>query len=166
MGFSAKQLQALRRSLKAGMSARVKPMGASSPISKAGTRSRRPTGSSALMAGTGRPWTPAASWPEKTADHFSPSMSPKCALPCRPMERLLSAKVMAQGRVVGYRRATFTTSLLRLPKPMPPNGRSQLSANRLGLSFIARIRAHRCKLCRRTSRQRKSTHTAPSGLTP
>ena len=44
---------------------------------------------------------------------------------------------------------------------MPPNGRLPPSANRLGLSFIARTRAHRCKLYRRTSRPAASPPTQP-----
>ena len=55
------------------------------------------------------------------------------------------------GKAVAPPLVTFTTLLSKPPKPMPPNGRSPRSANRLGLSFIARTRAHRCKLCRRTS---------------
>ena len=140
MGFSEKQMQALRRSLNAGTSAPARPMAASSPISRAGTRSRKPTGSSASMPGAARPWRRAASWPGKTADHSSPSMSPKCASPCTPTGRPLSAKAMGRARVVVPRRAKSTTSLSRRPKPMPPNGRWRLSANRSGLSFTGRTR--------------------------
>ena len=59
------------------------------------------------------------------------------------------------GRVKGAapRLARFTTLLLRRQKPMPPNERWRLSANRLGLSFIARTEIPSCKVCQRSSRQ-------------
>ena len=52
MGFSAKQVQTLRRELD-GRPAR--PMVVSSPILKVGTRYQKPIGFLDLMAGTGRP---------------------------------------------------------------------------------------------------------------
>ena len=55
MGFSDKQLKALRRNLDHRRVRTRSPMAASFPISKAGTRSRKPIGSLALMPGAGRP---------------------------------------------------------------------------------------------------------------
>ena len=161
MGLSAKQLQALRRSLNRQYVRSAKPMGASSPISKAGMRSQKPIGSLALMPGTGRPWSPVASWRAKTAGHSSPSMSPRCASPCMPMAQLSSVTAMGRGKAVAPPQGTSTTSPSRPQKPMPPNERSPPSANRLGLSFIARIKAHRCKLCRRTSRPQQVHPRSP-----
>ena len=48
-----------------------------------------------------------------------------------------------------------------------PNGRSPPSANRLALSFTARTRADRCKLCQRTSRRAQVHPRSPvSGFAP
>ena len=166
MGFTEKQLQALRRASTAGMSARARPMVAKSPTSKAGTRSRKPTGSLALMVGIGRRWTPAASWRGKTAAHFSPSMSPKCALLCRPMQRPLCAKVMVLVRAGAPRRARSTTLRLRRPRPMPPSERWRRSANRSDSSSIEKTKTSPCKGCQRSIRRpqvhqlsRASVHT-------
>ena len=54
MGFSDKQLKALRRNLDHRCVRTRSPMAVSSPISRAGTRSRKPTASLALMPGAGR----------------------------------------------------------------------------------------------------------------
>ena len=151
MGFSAKQLQALRRSLNSRQIRTREVNGRELSYIEgwyAISEANRIFGFDGWNRETG---TRAASWPGKTVDHSSPSMLPKCALPCRPMERLLSATVMAQRKAAEYRRAKSMTSLSKLPKPMPPNGHSPPSANRLDLSFTARTRAHRCRLCRRTS---------------
>ena len=51
-------------------------MAASCPISRAGTRSRKPTGSLGLMAGTGRRSNPNASLPARTAGPSWRSISP------------------------------------------------------------------------------------------
>ena len=74
----------------------------SSPISKAGSRSRRPTGSSALMAGAEKPWNPAAFSPGKTAAPLSPSTSPKCGSRCKPT----GATVIREGHGSGEGRGT------------------------------------------------------------
>ena len=113
------------------------------------------------MAGTERPWSPAASWPEKTGAHSSPSMSPKCGLPCMPMGRPLSETAMGRGRAADRLRATFMTSLSKLPKPMAPNGRLPPSANRLDLSFTAKTKIRRCKVTQRTSRQPQVHQLSP-----
>ena len=59
MGFSEKQVKALRRNLNTVMYEHDRPMVESSHISKAGTQSQRPIGSSASMVGTGRRLKPA-----------------------------------------------------------------------------------------------------------
>ena len=90
MGFSAKQVQALRRDLNSrNVSARARPMDANSRTSKAGMRSRKPIGSLVLMAGTGKRWNPAACWHERTVAHSWSFISPKCASPCMPTETTL-----------------------------------------------------------------------------
>ena len=67
------------------------------------------------------------------------------------------ATIVREGHGSGEGRGTprvkFTTSLSKPPKPMPPNEHLRLSANRLDWSFIARTRrAYRCKVWRHTSR--------------
>ena len=79
------------------MSAPAKPMGANSPTSRAGTRSRKPTASLALMAGAGRRLNPAASSPEKTVVLSLLSISPGCGFRSMPMARPSFAKVTASG---------------------------------------------------------------------
>ena len=121
-------------------------MDASFPISKAGTRSRKPIGSLALMAGIGRPLNPAASWPGKTAGHSWPSTSRECGSPCMPMGRPLFEKAMAPVKAVVPHLAKSTTSRSRPQKPMPPNEHWRPSASRLDLSSIerpSRRRSHR-----------------------
>ena len=125
MGFSAKQVQTLQRSLDQPIHPHARsPMDASSPISKAGTRSRKPTGFLALMAGTGKPWTPVASWHVKTAASFLAVYIGEGAYHrCKPTGRLLFAKAMARAKAVVPRLAKSTILLSRPQKPMPPNVR-------------------------------------------
>ena len=67
MGFSAKQVQALRRNLD-GRHVRTREANGREPrTSRAGTRSRKPTGSLGLMAGTEKLLNPNACWPAKIA---------------------------------------------------------------------------------------------------
>ena len=71
MGFSRKQLVALRRNLDTACSTHPRePMAVSSPIWRAGMSSRKPTGSSVLMAGAGRHWNPAACLPRENRGTF------------------------------------------------------------------------------------------------
>ena len=144
MGFSAKQVLALRRNPITGMSAPVRPMAANSPISRAGTPSRRPTGSLALTAGTGRRSNPNASLPARTAAPSWRSISPGSGSPCMRMAQPSFGKAMAPAKAVAHHRARCTTSPSRLRKPMPPNGRWRPSASRSVSSFIgaARPAAH------------------------
>ena len=60
-----------------------------------------------------------------------------------------------RAKVAAPRRARSTTSLSRRPKPMPPNGRWRLSANRSDSSFIARTRSSPCKVCHRSAGDRR-----------
>ena len=62
-----------------------KRMAGSLATSRAGTRSPRPTASSASTAGTGKAWKPAACSPGKTAEISWPSTPPKSASPYRPV---------------------------------------------------------------------------------
>ncbi len=77
-------------------------MAGNSPISRAGTRSQRPTGSSALTAGAGRPSNPTASWPARTAAPSWPSTSPGCGSPCRRT----GATIIREGHGTGEGRGT------------------------------------------------------------
>ena len=147
-----------------GTSARATPMAASFPISKAGSSSRKPTASSALMAGIGRRWNPAACLPVKTAEHLSPSISPRCASRCTPREQPSSAKAMAPVKAAAPPPAKSTISHSRPQKPMPPNERWRRSANRLGLSFIGKA-ARPCHSRSHSQRQPLSRQHA-SAFTP
>ena len=60
MGFSAKQVQALRRSLSSRHVRTRQVNGRELTYIEGGMRSRRPTESLALIVGTEKPWTPAA----------------------------------------------------------------------------------------------------------
>ena len=85
MGFSAKQLQALRRSLNSRHIRTREAHGRELSYIEgwyAISEANRIFGFDGWNRET---TTRAASWPGKTAAHFSPSMSLKCALPCRPM---------------------------------------------------------------------------------
>jgi hypothetical protein len=85
MGFSAKQMQALRRSLNTPTSVPATPMAGYYRTSKAGLRFQKPIEFLGLMVGIGKRWKRAVSWREKTAGHSSRFMSPRYALPCMPM---------------------------------------------------------------------------------
>ena len=138
-------------------------MAASSPISRAGTPSRRPTGSSALTAGAGRRSNPNACWPARTAALSSPSISPGSASPCRRMGQPLSGKAMAPGKAAAPPPARCTTSPSRLPRPTPPSGRWPPSAGRLVLSSTgaARPRHTRPRHNRRPCPHRLHRHPFP-----
>ena len=112
----------------------------SSPISRAGLRSRRPTGSSALMAGAARPSNPAAFLPAKTAALSWPSISPGSASPCRPTVRPLFARAMVPAKAAAPRRVRCTISPSRPPKPTPPNERWLPSAGRSVLELYRQSR--------------------------
>ena len=136
MGFSAKQVQALRRNMIIAISARVRPMAANSLISRVGTPSRRPTGSSDSMAGTGRRSNPNASLPAKIGALSWRSTSPGCGSPYMRTARPSFGKAMAPAKAMAHPRARCTTSPSRLRKPMPPSGRWLPSVDRLVLSSI------------------------------
>ena len=131
MGFTAKQVARAAAQIRSvATSAPARPMAASYPTSRAGTRSRKPTGSSASMAGIGKPWNPAACWPERTAVPTSPSISRGSALPCMPMGRPSFGKAMVPGEGAEPRRARSTTSRTRPPRPTPPSERWPPSVGR------------------------------------
>jgi hypothetical protein len=118
-------------------------MDASCPISRGGMRSRKPTGSSALIAGTEKLWNRAVSWRGKTVARSWLSTSPGCASPCMLKEERLFGKVTAQAKGAVSPPAKYTTSRSRPQKPTPPNARWQLSASRLGSSSTARTKTKR-----------------------
>src|SRR5262249_50937636 len=104
----------------------------------AGSRSRKPTGSSALMAGAGRRWTPAAFSPGRIAVPLSPSTSPKYELAFKPAEQPLFGKDTAPVKGAVPHPAKFTTSPLRPQKLTPRNGHLLRSASRSDLNFTGR----------------------------
>ena len=137
MGFSAKQVR--RRcgvNPTTATSAPVRPMAVNCPISRAGTRSRRPTGSSALMAGTGRRSNPNASLLVRTGAPSWRSISPESGSRCMPTAQPSFGKAMAPAKATAHHRARCTTSRSRSRKPMPPNGHWRPSASRSVLSSI------------------------------
>jgi hypothetical protein len=117
-------------------------MAGSYPISRAGTPSRRPTGSSDLMAGAGRPSNPNASLPGRTAAPSWRSISLGSGSPCTPMARPSSAKDMGPVKGAEHHRARCTTSPSRSRRPMPPNGRWRPSGNPSVSSSIATAGRH------------------------
>ena len=144
MGFSANRYRRCGANSITVISTHARPMGASSPTSKAGTRFRKPTAFLALTGGIGRQLNPAASSHGKTVAHSSPSILPGYGFQCGPKARPSFEKVTDRVKAVAPRPVRCTTRPLRLQKPMPPNGRWRLSEDRSGLSFIAGKRTHRC----------------------
>ena len=130
-------------------------MAASSPISKAGTRSRKPIGSLALMVGIGRPSEPRCVLARENRGSFVAVYIAKVRITVEgPMAQPPFAKAMAPVRVVAPRLVRCMISRSRPQKPMPPNGRWRPSANRSGLSFIARTGTYP-PVGRRSRRQRQ-----------
>ena len=78
----------------------------------------------------------------------------------------LFGKDMARAKAAAALRARSTTLPSRRQKPMPPNGRWRLSASRLGLSFIAKTEIRSCKICQHSIRRPQVTDSATSWLTP
>ena len=153
MGFSAKQVQALRRSLNSRYVRTREVNGRELSYIEgwyAISEANRIFGFDGWNRETaGLPLRPGAGKPRVIS---SPSMSPKCALPCTPMERPLCAKVMVLVRAGAPRRARSTTLRLRLPRPMPPNERWRRSVNRSDSSSIEKTKTSPCKGCQRSIR--------------
>jgi hypothetical protein len=108
MGFSAKQLQALRRNLRRQAHSHASGQWPRALPASRGSRSEanRIFG---LMAGAEDSTRLVLA--RETVDHSSPSISPKCASPPKQMERLLFVKAMGQAKGGAPRRARSTTSL-------------------------------------------------------
>ena len=124
MGFLSKTAAGARGAIPVTAISRLaKTMGESFLISRAGTRSRRPTGFSGLTAGIGRRWTPNASGRERIAGPSWRSISPGCGSLCTPTARLLSEKVTAPVKDAAHLRAKSTILRSKPRKPTPPNGR-------------------------------------------
>ena len=117
-------------------------MAANCPISKAGTRSRKPIGSLGLTAGAGKLSNPNASLPARTAGPSWRSISPEFGSPCMRMARPSFGRVMAPAKGAAPHRARCTTSPSRSRKPMPPNGHWRPSANPSVLSSIGAAGQH------------------------
>ena len=115
-------------------------MAANSPISRAGTRSRRPTGSSASTAGAGRPSNPNASSPARTAGTFLAVYIARVRVTVHADGATIIREGHGTGEGHGTSRARCTTSPSRPRKPMPPNGRWRPSENRSVLSSIGAAR--------------------------
>ena len=80
------------------------------------------------------------------------------------------ATIVREGHGSGEGRGTSPGEvhdiLSRRPKPMPPNARWRLSANRSGSSFTGRTRNSPCKVCHRSGGDSKSTNPAAFRFTP
>ena len=127
MGFSAKQLQALKRNPSASPSDSVRACLATRELSYIegwGTRSRRQTASLGLMAGAARPWTARAA--RKTR---IPGLCAKVRIPCSRGAILSRRPWLGEGRA----RRGSPRIALKAAKPMPPNGRCDLETVRLEL---------------------------------
>ena len=85
MGFQQSKYRRCGEISTAGRSVHARPTAANSPISKGGSRSRKPTGSSGLMAGAGKRSNPVVFSLGKTAARSCLSISLKCGSRSRPM---------------------------------------------------------------------------------
>ena len=143
MGFSAKQVQTLRRKLDHRHVRTARPTDASSLISRDGTPSQKPTGSLASMAGTGNRRISLRACARKSR------FLPRC-LYCPGTDTVQAGgtTIIREGHGSGEghtpRPVRCTIPRSRPQKPMPPNGRWRLSDDRSGLSSIARKGTHRC----------------------
>jgi len=155
MGFSGKQVQALRRGLNSRYVRTRMANGRELSYIEgwfALAEANRIFGFDAWSRETVET---AASSRGRTGDHFWPSISPRCALPCTLMVRPSCAKDTGREKGGGPHPAKCTTLLLRLLKRMQPREHWRRSANPLVLSFIARTRAHPRNTSKRSCLSRK-----------
>ena len=140
MGFSAKQLKTLQRNLNSRYVRTRRPMDVSSPISRAGTRSRKPTEFSALMPGAGRPLNPAVCSAEKTVAHSSRSISAKVRITVEAD----GMKIIREGHGSGEGRATSSGEVhdiaLKAAETDATKRALATFGNHLGSSSIGRTR--------------------------
>jgi hypothetical protein len=142
MGFSAKQVQAVRRHLSTRHIRTPRPMAANCPISRAGTPSRKPTGFSDLMVGTGRRPSLAVCLPARTAGPSWRSTSLGSESPFMRMVQSSYGKAMAPVKATEHRRAKCTISRSRPRKPMLPSAPLQRSGGRSGWRCMGVVRRH------------------------
>ena len=98
MGFSAKQVQALRRSLSPRQVRTREANGRELSYIEGWFAISEANRIFGFDGWSRRPSNHAASWPAKIAVRSSPSTSPACASRCTPERQLSFAKVMAQAR--------------------------------------------------------------------
>ena len=123
MGFSAKQVKALRRNLDPGY-VRTRETNGRELFYVEGwyaiTEANRIFGS---MAGTGRLLNSAAYSLEKTVARSLLSISPGSGFRCMPVARPSFAKATDRAKAVGPPQVKSTIPRLRRQKPTPPNAR-------------------------------------------
>jgi hypothetical protein len=154
MGFSAKQIHALKRSLDGRQ---VRRTDASFPTLRGGLRSQRPTAFSVLTAGTAKRSTLVASLPAKTVELSPLFIPPRCAFRLRRTAQRLFARVMALARGAVRRPAKCTISRSRLQRPTLRSEPLPHSADHLGLSSTDRVDG------RRTKRSQNRQLSRPAG---
>src|SRR5262245_40662979 len=133
-------------------------MGANSLISRAGTRSRKPTGSLALIAGAEKPLNHAVSSREKTEGPSSVFTPPGCGFRSLPMVQPSFVRATDRVKAVAPHPVRCTTSHSRQRKPMPPSALWLLSANLSGFSFIAKAKTCFLSLLPQLYRLRPKVH--------
>ena len=140
MGFSAKQVQALRRHPQSRHIRTREANGRELSYLEgwyAISEANRIFGFDGWNRET---WNLAVCLPARTAAPSWRSISPGSVSPCMRMARPSFGKAMAPAKAMAPRRARCTTSRSKPRKPMRPSGRSPLSANRSGLSSIEAAR--------------------------
>jgi hypothetical protein len=120
----------------------AKPMGANSPISRAGTPSQRPTAFLALMVGAGRRLNPVVSSSGKIVAPSLRSILRGYGFRCRPAVQPLFEKVTARVKAVAPHPVRCTTLHSRPRKPMPPNAPWLPLADRSGSRFMGLASPH------------------------
>ena len=134
MGFTAKQTQALRRSLSSRSIRTREANGRELSYIEGWYAISEANRIFGFDAWTARPWIRFVCSRARTAVHSLPFTSRKCVSPFRPVERRLYGRGMDRGKVGLPPQAKPTTQPLRLPRPTPPSG------DRSDLSSIARIK--------------------------
>ena len=144
MGFSAKQVQALRRKLDHRHIHTREAHGRELSYIEGWYAISEANRIFGFDGGIGRQLNPAASSLGKTVVPSSPSIPPGYGFRCMPEVQPSFEKATDRVKAVGPRPVRCTIPRSRQQKPTPPNARWRLSENRSGLSSIARKRTHRC----------------------
>ena len=158
MGFSAKQVQALRRSLSPRQVRTREAHGRELFYIEGWYAITEANRISASTAGIGRPSNPNVCSPAKIAGLSWRSISPGCGLLCTPTAPPSCEKVTAPVKDVAHLRVRSTTLRSKLQKPTPPNGRWPRLASPLGWRSMGTARPLPLQKRRRFSQSRPKAH--------